>query len=105
MMAESFEPRDTRRPTRNLEAMDDRTNLFRVKLQADLGPIGSVSGKVMVPKKPTGTPTADADFWKESNKIIHNIMNGVPNLGTIASGKQCWVYNYYGRWVVLIPEC
>lgn len=101
----SFEPQDTRRATRQLEGMDDRTSLFRVTLLADLGPIGSVSAKVMVPKTPTGTPTQDSDFWKESTKVIHKVMNGLPNAGTIASGKQCWVYNYYGRWVVLIPEC
>lgn len=100
-----FEPQDRRRATRSLESMDDRTNLFRVTLQADLGPLDTVSGTVMVPTKPTGTPTTDADFWRESSKIINGIMNGLPNAGTIASGKQCWIYNYYGRWVVLIPEC
>jgi hypothetical protein len=100
-----FEPRDTRRPTRHLEGLDDRNCLLRVKLQADLGPIGSVSATVMIPQAPTGTPTEDADYWKESSKVINNVMNGLPNLGTIAEGKQCWIYNYYGRWVVLIPEC
>jgi len=100
-----FEPRDTRRPARNLEGLDDRNCMLRVKLLADLGPIGSVSATVMIPLTPTGTPTEDADYWKESSKVIHNVMNGLPNLGTIASGKQCWIYNYYGRWVVLIPEC
>lgn len=101
----AFEPNDMRRPTRNIETTEDRTNLFRVTLQEDLGPLDTVSGVVMVPKKPTGTPTEDADFWKESTKVINGIMNGLPNLGTIAAGKQCWIYNYYGRWVVLIPEC
>lgn len=104
-----FEPKDARRPTRTLETLDNGDlGLYRVRLLAELGPTGSVDAAVMIPAKPADPDdpgNTDADYWKQSGKILHGVMNGLPSLDTIPSATQCIVIHYYGRWIVIIPEC
>lgn len=82
--------------------------LYRVILQADLEETGSVSGKVTVPVKPADPDdpdNEDSDWWRETEQVISKIRNGLPNSTTIPEGNAVWIHNYFGRWVVLVPEC
>ena len=70
---------------------------YRVKLDEDLEENDEADCTITVP---------DGEFgWRETSRKIYKVKNGLPHGGTIDEGQHAWVHQYYGRWVVVIPEC
>lgn len=82
---------------------------LRVILQNDLVPTGKVDCLLTVPKTPANPDSLDDPegeaWWKATTTLIRGVRNGLPNSDTIPAGTVAWIHNYYGRWVIAIPEC
>jgi len=80
----------------------------RVILDGDLDPLGEVTCTVTVPKTPADPEdpdNTDADWWRETDQKVRNVRNGLPNSDIISAGQAAWIHYYFGRWVIVIPEC
>lgn len=81
---------------------------YRVVLDDDLEELGEVTCTITVPttpEDPDDPENSDEDWWRETDRKIHKVRNGLPNSVTLMEGKAAWVHYYYGRWVIVMPEC
>jgi hypothetical protein len=80
----------------------------RVRLLDALTPNGKADCIVTVPQTPADPDNPDLDdeaWWRNTSEKIRNVRNGIPSQADIPAGNIAWIFNYFGRWVVMIPEC